>query len=139
MFSQNHIEISGYLGGNAETAVVGGKTIAKFSIAHSPYVGKGKKQTDWYSVIVWAEALADACKSLKKGDHVSVTGTITIRKWGDPEKTMPEVSAAVVLKVERIGEPTTAPATTETNAAPQGQPMLQSGLPAGEQLDDLPF
>jgi single-stranded DNA-binding protein len=139
MFSVNDFYISGHLGGDPEAKTISGKAVAIFSVAHSIPKSNGQSETNWYRVTVWNEKVAADCMGLKKGDAVLVKGSLKLSTFGDPVKTVADVSAYAVLKCVRMNAPTTAPATTETNAAPQGQPMLQSGLPAGEQLDDLPF
>ena len=139
MFSVNDFYISGHLGGDPEAKSISGKAACIFSVAHSIYNPNGENTTNWFRVTVWNEKVAADCMGLKKGDSVLVKGSLKLSTFGDPVKTVADVSAYAVLKCVRMNAPTTAPATTETNAAPQGQPMLQSGLPAGEQLDDLPF
>jgi single-strand DNA-binding protein len=61
---------------------VGDTTLAKFSVAVSRYVGKGKpKETDWFDVSVWGVMGDNCAQYLGKGSTVCVIGEPCFREY----------------------------------------------------------
>jgi len=80
MRTLNKVFLVGNLTRNPEiTALDGGLTLAKFTVATDRFRGKGEekeKQTDYHSIIAW-RGLADLCeKFLVKGAKVFIEGKI---------------------------------------------------------------
>jgi len=81
MQTQVKAMITGRLGRDIETKQIqGGKTVSKFSLAHSRKV-KGEKFTDWYNIEVWGNIVDWLFPLLRKGVGVSVIGDLAQRTY----------------------------------------------------------
>lgn len=86
----NKVIIVGNLGKDPEVRTFqnGGK-VCNFSVATSEswkdkQTGEKKEKTEWHSIAVFNEGLADVCeKYLRKGSKVYVEGKLQTRKWQD--------------------------------------------------------
>lgn len=88
--SINKVLIIGNLGADPElrTFQNGGK-VCNFRVATSETwkdknTGERKERTEWHSVAIFNEGIADACsRYLRKGSKVYVEGQLETRKWQD--------------------------------------------------------
>ncbi|WP_170756503.1 single-stranded DNA-binding protein [Ruegeria lacuscaerulensis] len=89
MIGVNRVILAGNLGRNPEiTETADGKKISKLSVATSERwndrtTGVQKSRTQWHSVVVYREDLANTAESLTKGDKVYVCGKLQTRNWSD--------------------------------------------------------
>lgn len=85
----NQVTLTGYLGQDAETKVIGEKNqVSKFSLATS-YSTKDKEGnkvnvTDWHRIECW-NSTSKYASYLKKGDLVTVNGSIKYTKYVNKE------------------------------------------------------
>ena len=86
--SLNRVMLIGNLGADPEIRrTQGGDPVASFRIATSETwkdknTGERKERTEWHSVVVFNDNLADVAeKYLKKGAKVFVEGQLQTRKW----------------------------------------------------------
>lgn len=92
MNAKNGFHIIGRIGNEPELKEVGDNTVLNVSIAYNnSYKDKqGEKQekTHWFQVSFWNERAVGLSKVLKKGQLVSVAGTLAVRvKEQDEKKT----------------------------------------------------
>jgi single-strand DNA-binding protein len=81
----NQLTISGRLGRDPEIKVVGnGNIMASFSIASTNVTVDElygvREETTWLNVVAWGDSAQLVRGRLKKGDHVTLVGRISIRK-----------------------------------------------------------
>lgn len=87
MSGVNQINLVGYAGKNPDVTVTpSGKSVARFSLAVSEYVGKdssGQAQyaTQWFNVIAWNSLAEIVEKLVQKGQAYFVTGRLIIRPY----------------------------------------------------------
>jgi len=82
--SINKIILSGNVGNDPDVKTLeSGKKLAKFSLATTD---KNKdKTTQWHSIIVWEKLAEIVEKYVKKGNYLSVIGSISYRDYTDKE------------------------------------------------------
>lgn len=80
-----------------------GLAVCNFRLAVTNRVRAGNNdfvdQTEWINVVAWRNVAVNVAASLKKGDRVTVTGSLKIRDWThrDGHKmTTPEIHASSV-------------------------------------------
>jgi single-strand DNA-binding protein len=80
MRANNFISLIGRLGADPETKTLGeNKKFSTFSLA----VTRSKTETDWFRCTAW-NSLSDLVeKYLKKGDRVSIVGSMRVEKKDD--------------------------------------------------------
>jgi len=90
MSSINKVLLIGSLGRDPEIRTMqSGDRVANLSIATSEKwrdknSGEMKEKTEWHSVVVFNDGLANICeKYLKKGSKVYVEGSLQTRSWED--------------------------------------------------------
>lgn len=116
-----HVTISGNLGADAEVkSTAGGRAVCNFRVAAKDHKG----ETTWFRCAVWGARGEKIARYLKKGDSVTVVGSL---RFGDYQgKPQYEVDASDVAlgggdrRERRNDEPTYEP-------------------PARGATDDLPF
>ncbi len=83
MAANNQITIIGRVGAQPEMKYLdSGKVITKFNLAVKRFfVKEGKQDTDWFQCHFWGKQGEMAGEMIKKGAHISVTGTMRIDKW----------------------------------------------------------
>jgi single-strand DNA-binding protein len=86
----NNITVAGQLGRDSEIRTLGnGDLILSFSVADSQ--GR-EKPTIWWNCGLFGKRAESLQKYLLKGQHVTVSGTVTEREWkdkdGSPRKSM---------------------------------------------------
>jgi len=112
MGSLNKVMLIGNLGKDPDYRQVGGRPLAKFSIATNRTwkdqgSGEQKKETTWHNIVAWG-GLADTCgKYLSKGKQVYIEGRLQSRKWKDKDgndRTTTEVVASSMVMLGRKDE-----------------------------------
>ena len=80
-----------------------GLAVCNFRLAVTQRVRAGNNdfvdQTEWINVVAWRNTAVNVAHSLKKGDRVTVTGSLKLREWThrDGHKmTTPEIHASSV-------------------------------------------
>lgn len=136
MSSVNKVVLVGNLGADPElrTFQAGGK-VCNFRLATSERwkdrsTGEPKERTEWHSVAVMAEKLAELCDAyLRKGSKVYIEGQLQTRKWQD-QSGADRYSTEVVVRPYR-GEVVFLDGRSGDAPVP---------VPAGAPLDDdIPF
>lgn len=85
MFSDlNELKIAGRLGRNPEVKIVSnGRVMATFSIASRHFeedeLYGWREETIWLNVVAWGDEARLVQSQLHKGDHVTLTGRLSIR------------------------------------------------------------
>jgi single-strand DNA-binding protein len=122
----NSIILSGRLGTNVELRHTNsGKEVANVRIAVDDGYGD-KKETHWFTVILWEHSAKFAAEYLTKGDKVLVQGRLKTRSWeGEGGKR-----EQVEIVADRI-EPMSSPREQSSAAA--------VGKSAGISDEDIPF
>lgn len=104
--NENYINISGFIGTDVETRVLGdGVSVATFRVASTPRRWNNRDrswmdaETNWYTVNAWRQLGRNCVDSLQKGDAVALYGKLTTQVWtaadGTPRQVM-VVDAAVI-------------------------------------------
>lgn len=146
----NQVTLTGYLGQDVETKVIGEKNqVTKFSLATS-YATKdkdGNKQsiTDWHRIECW-NSTSKYASYLKKGDLVTVNGSIKYAKYINKEGK--EVTSTVIVvnniqclvKSDSSNSNGTA-STAKAEAEKQTAEYVGETTPgfSNDSNDDLPF
>jgi single-strand DNA-binding protein len=140
------IQATGRLGDDPELRFTpGGKAVADFRIACDENKKNGdqweKVSTTWLRVSIWERDAEAVAEHVKKGDLVTVIGSLTVREYDKKDGgkgTSVEIKNATVSKaLPRVGavQPSSswqqpAPAQTNTTADPWStQPALDDSTP----------
>lgn len=143
MSQDARITLTGSLGGDPELAYTqSGLARCKFTVAcqerkkdaSGNYVDRAEGPT-WIDVTAWREVAENAAESLRKGDRVTVIGTVTLDVW---EKDGEKRSRHTVTAEE------VAPSLRWAQAKPQkvgktGGGGRQGGVPSEPMPQDVPF
>lgn len=139
----NKISLDGRLGRDAELRYTpAGDPVLSFTVASD--IGFGdRKTTNWFNCQVWGKRGESLKEFLKKGQQVTVYGSLTLREWQDNEgakRLSPDVRVDEVSlqggKQEGSGaqhSPADTPPPTRRQTAPQQQQKLD------DMDDDIPF
>jgi single-strand DNA-binding protein len=137
----NNITIAGQLGKDAETRYSAeGKAITSFSVADSQF---GDKPPIWWSCAIFGERGDKLAPYLKKGQSVTVIGTVTEREYTDKEgnkrKAMDVRVGEIALQGgKREAEQPPAPAPRKPSQdAFKARQVAPSGF--DDMDDDIPF
>ena len=80
----NHVVLIGRLGQDPEIKYFdSGSVKAKFSVAVDRSVSRENKQTDWFNIETWGKQAEIVGEWIKKGQLVSVTGSLEVQRWTD--------------------------------------------------------
>lgn len=133
--SINKIFLSGNVGNDPDVKnLESGKKLAKFSLATTD---KNKdKTTQWHSIIVWEKLAEIVEKYVKKGNYITVIGSISYREYEKDgvKKYFTEVNAyEIELPPKRVNE---------TESTEDNQDQWRKGekrqVGAMSSTDDLP-
>lgn len=104
--NENYLNISGFVGTEIETRVLGdGVSVATFRVASTPRRWNSRDrswndaETNWYTVNCWRQLGRNCADSLRKGDAVALYGKLTTQVWTAPDGTIKQVmvvDAAVI-------------------------------------------
>jgi len=127
----NSITVAGTLGKDAEVKyLANGDAICNFSIADSMGRDKG---TIWWNCGLYGKRAESLSQYLVKGQAVTVTGSISERKWTDKEGNERKTMDVRVNDVALQGGRKDAEPQEERRQAPKPAPVLF------EDDSDLPF
>lgn len=137
MFEGGGALVSGYVARDAEQRFVGdkGTPMTTFSVKAGEHMQDGQRIPLWVSCKCWRD-LAQKAQTIRKGDHVLVTGLMETRSYegrdGEPRQITELVCDCIAVT------PASRVLATPTPAAP-----IHTGAPSFETLpdepDDLPF
>ena len=92
--------ITGRLGNDPEMRYTdGGTPVVNVSIAHN-WLYLDERLVKWIRISIWGELAEKANVTLRKGDLVKVSGTVTFRTWNRQDGTGVEVVELRVSKFE---------------------------------------
>lgn len=146
--SLNRVQLIGHLGAAPEIRTgPTGTRIANMRIATSETwkdkdTGEKKERTDWHTVVVFADGLAEVCqKYLNKGSKVYAEGQLQTRKWTD-QQNVDRYSTEVVIRpysgsiilLDRVDN---RPPPADEGAYGSARPATGGGAAAID--DDIPF
>ena len=127
----NVITVAGTLGKDAEVKyLANGDAICNFSIADSMGRDKG---TIWWNCGLYGKRAESLSQYLVKGQAVTVTGSVSERKWTDKEGNERKTMDVRVNDVALQGSRKDAEPQEERRQAPKPAPVLF------EDDSDLPF
>jgi len=127
----NNITIAGTLGKDAEVKyLANGDAICNFSVADSQ--GR-EKPTMWWNCGLYGKRAESLSQYLTKGQAVTVTGSVSERKWTDKEGNERKSMDVRVNDVALQGGRKDAEPREERQQAPKPAPVLF------EDDSDLPF
>ena len=130
----NVVALVGCLGRDPETKYLdNGKVVTKFSIAVNRPKKGGEKETDWFDCEAWGQTAEFASNYVKKGNRVSVVGSIRQEKWED--RTTGQNRSKVMIAVDRLENLTP---RDQSAPAPAPTPAPGHGAPSRFE-DDVPF
>jgi single-strand DNA-binding protein len=79
-----------------------GKAVCAFSLATNTFLGNGREQTEFHSVIAW-DRLAEVCAEfLGKGQMAAIEGRIQTRSWDSPEGVRHWKTEVIATRVELL-------------------------------------
>jgi single-strand DNA-binding protein len=141
----NSITVAGQLGKDSEVRFLpNGETACSFSVADS----QGKdKDTIWWACSLYGKRAESLSQYLTKGQAVTVTGTVTQRKYTDKngqERTSMDlrVNDVALQGGKRDAEPSNRPSHDAAKARQVDQPRQAAPRPASgfdDMDDDIPF
>lgn len=109
----------------------GGLPVTTIRLAVDRIAGKDKeKQTDFIQLVLWRQTAEVACKYVKKGDPITVTGSLQTRQYEDREGNKRTVYEVIVDRLELP------PKGQKEQPAPDPHPVYDE-LQVSE--EDLPF
>ena len=98
----NHVTLIGNLGKDPQ--VTEGETLrVSFSLAvdrvRTDENGKGREETDWFTIVAWGR-VAEICRDyLSKGSLVLISGRLQTRRWQDDEKQWHNITEVIAHEV----------------------------------------
>jgi len=135
--SINKIFLSGNVGGDPDVKTLeSGKKLAKFSLATTD---KNKdKTTQWHNIIVWEKLAEIVEKYVKKGNYITVIGSISYREYEKDgvKKYFTEVNAYEIELPPRKVNETEAPKNQEGEYQKSGKVDAKTSDPA--ELGEIP-
>lgn len=157
MASVNKAILVGHLGKDPDVrATQSGTDVVSFSLATSTswkdkVTGQRKDNTEWHTVVIFNERLADVAKRfLKKGSKVYIEGKIKTRKWTDQqgqerrttEVVLEQYGGELTLLDSQSNRPAAATSqedygTTRTSDDPRTQAGAAAEKPDFD--DEIPF
>ena len=111
--SLNRVILVGRLGSAPEGRFTkGGRAVVSFSLATNEIWNLGQKNqkdvVEWHSIVAWDKLADFSTKHLKKGQLISVVGSLRSRSWDDKEGTThktTEVFCSTITPLEWKKEP----------------------------------
>lgn len=140
----NHATITGNVGGDPELRYTPqGVAVASFGVAFTPRVKQGNDWVDgdptWFNVSAWRGLGENVAEGVRKGDRVTVTGTVQLRKYqrqdGGEGQSL-DLNADDVALSLKFRNPRTGQSASSGNSggASQGAPRQETPPPP-----DVPF
>ncbi len=100
MADVNNVTLTGTLGRDPESKMVGDKKLVKFSIAVNGYGDK----VDWINIEVWGKPAEYVENYLNKGSKVAIVGRIKVDSWSDRDGNKRTGTSVVANQVQGIGK-----------------------------------
>ena len=127
----NHISLIGRLTRDPELQYTSnGVAVGKFNIAiDRPTSKDGNKETDFINIVTWQKIAENCGNYLKKGRLVAISGRLQIRRYETKEGQKRQAAEVVASEVQFL----------ERAKDQQEAVKEESSIPAGINLDDLPF
>lgn len=140
----NNLTISGTIGKDAVLRSAGGTPVVSFSVSVSN--GKDKdgnwRESTWFECSLWGEKRATerVAALLSKGMKITVSGSVSLRKWEKDGKSGAslEVRVADFTPMGGGGEKRESGGRSETRQAPRGTDWSNAG-PDNFSDDSIPF
>jgi len=107
--TMNKVEIQGFLGRDAEVKTFEtGRTLISMSVAtnesYKNSQGEWIKTTTWHNVAYWKNKKDESTDFLKKGEMVSITGKLNIRKYSDKNGKERYITEVIARKLNPVKE-----------------------------------
>lgn len=117
----NQVILMGRLGQDPELKYFeSGSVKARFSVAVDRNFGKENKVTDWFNVEVWGKQAEFVGEWVKKGQLVSIVGSLELSRWTDNTGNVRETPVVRAQDIRMEG-------SKRDNAAATGQPAMAGG------------
>lgn len=154
MSSVNRVAILGHLGADPDARdLANGGRVVNLRVATSESWkdknGERQERTEWHSVVIWNEHLADVAERyLRKGSKVYVEGQLQTRKWTDKDgqdRYTTEIvlqrfrGELVLLDKREDGEAATKRAASSTAARKPARATYDNWPDRGGLDDDIPL
>jgi single-strand DNA-binding protein len=127
----NIVVLYGRLGKDPEVRTTNtSKIVCKFPLAVDRYAGEGKKEADFFNIVVWGN-VAEACgNNLEKGQAVAVSGRLQTRSYTTNSGEKRYVTEVVAQAVDFGAKP---------KGSAAGAPPNGENQPSWDCDDDIPF
>ena len=104
MMTMNTVTLVGRLGQDPEIRYFEtGNVKARFSIAVDRPGSKENRTTDWFNVEAWGKQAEFAGEWIKKGQMVSVSGSLEVSQWNDNTGNVREQPIIRVTEIRFVG------------------------------------
>jgi single-strand DNA-binding protein len=104
MMTMNTVTLVGRLGQDPEIRYFEtGSVKARFSIAVDRPGSKENRTTDWFNVEAWGKQAEFAGEWIKKGQMVSVSGSLEVSQWADNTGNVREQPIIRVSEIRFVG------------------------------------
>lgn len=134
----NVFSFTGTVGRDAEVRTTpNGQTVLNVTVANNIGFGE-KQQTIWVRVALWGKrAEGQLHNYLKKGQQVFVSGELSQREYQANDGTTRSSLELNANIIDLVGKSSTA--QPPQNYQPKQSAPVQSGYPANDDYDDVPF
>ena len=131
----NTITITGHLGKDPYEQETSKRKLTKCTMAHSQ---GGDKDSIWFNLVCWGRFASEDLLKAAKGDCVTVSGRLTLKKWtGRDGKEREDLGISCETVEVHAG-----PSTHDLGASERQYrkaPTPGSGTPSPDTDDDIPF
>ena len=90
--------------------------------------------TNWYTVSTFRQLADNVERSVKKGEHIVVTGRVRVRFWENAERS----GTSVDIEAESLGHDLLWCTSTSTRNAPRSEPAPKTDSDGSVTADDTP-
>jgi single-strand DNA-binding protein len=90
--------------------------------------------TNWYTVSTFRQLADNVERSIKKGEHVVVTGRVRVRFWENAERS----GTSVDIEAEALGHDLLWCTSAATRNAPRSEPVPRTDFDPALATDDTP-
>lgn len=145
MASVNKVILMGNLGKEPELKYTsGGQAVCRFPIATSERwkdksSGQMQEKTEWHNVVVWGKQGENCNQYLQKGRPVYLEGRIQTRSWDDKDGNKRYTTEVIAQSVQFLGGGRSSDSQSSSSSSGSSFESTQSGPPAFDADDDIPF
>lgn len=136
-FSINSVCLAGRLGADPELRYTPGGTAVLNMRMATTYSFKErdewKQRTDWHNVVVWGKVAEILSKDLRKGSHVSISGSLQSSSYEDKSGVKRYKTEVIARDVSYDNGRSEARSTEPAPQQHDEQPAYDSGI------DEMPF